>query len=355
MMIRRICSRFLRVGATAIAVAAPVLFVSTQPARGQSKPSATSASVAASPKPRPPSAAPGGAKPKSNATNPTAGSGAARKNEATSPVIRAREAQIAELINDPPVAAPVGGNNNINGAAPGASSVASPKPAGDPNDPVVVTTSRSEVTALDQLDLEALELYAQWLTSPDVTAAPKESDLDAFMSRSRTFLKRRPDEQRPWLLRARIALRTNRVAEGLEAAENLKRLGAVASPDDKTRRMMLALNLKGWLQSDAPPNAELSRALAAAELGDAKAQALLGQMFATGGSGVPKDSAEALRWLLKAADGGDADGQLSLALMYRNGTGVPKDETQALTWSRKAARQGNAAAQDMLKQRSLSW
>lgn len=263
------------------------------------------------------------------------------------------------------MATPVGptggaGSPGGNGGAGSSSSsngnaAASPKPPGDPNAPVVVTTSRSELTPLDGLDLEALELFAQWLTSPDVTATPKESDLDAFMARSRTFLRRRPDELRPWLLRARIALRTDRVAEGIEAAENLKRLGAVASSDERTRRMMLALNLKGWLQTDAPPNTELSRALAAAELGEPKAQALLGGMFATGSGGVPKDSAEALRWLLKAADGGDADGQLSLALMYRNGTGVPKDDAQALAWYRKAARQGNAAAQEMLKGRSLSW
>ncbi len=225
---------------------------------------------------------------------------------------------------------------------------------------MVVVASKSELSPLDQLDLEALELFSRWLTTDTNGAAaaaapPRAADLDAFMTRSRAFLKRRPDEMRPWLMRARLALRNGRVAEGMEAAENLKRLGAVASPDDRTHRMMLALNLKGWLQSDAPLSPDLGRTLAAAELGDSEAQGSLGRMFELG-SGVPKNPAEALRWRLRAADSGDAESQLSLAALYRNGGGgVPQDDTQAVVWYRKAARQGNVAAQDMLRKRDLTW
>lgn len=317
----------------------------------------------------PPKPAVGKEKPTPSAAAPATVRVATPNSGALSDVTRAREAQIAELIREPPpqAAAPSsttgsGGNGNGSGRT------------GDPNAPTVVTASKSELSALDQLDLEALELFSRWLTadsagnnasnsggasgaaSSPATATPKAADLDAFMTRSRVFLKRRPDELRPWLMRARLALRNGRVAEGMEAAENLKRLGAVASPDERTHRMMLALNLKGWLQSDAPLNPDLGRALAAAELGDSEAQGILGRMFETGAVGVPKNPAEALRWRLRAADAGDAESQLSLAALYRNGGGgVPKDDTQSLVWYRKAARQGNVAAQDVLRKRDLSW
>ncbi|MDQ1300474.1 MAG: hypothetical protein QG637_392, partial [Chloroflexota bacterium] len=43
-----------------------------------------------------------------------------------------------------------------------------------------------------------------------------------------------------------------------------------------------------------------------AQKGDAVAQCLLGAMYARG-NGVPKDSAEAVKWWHKAAEKGDAD------------------------------------------------
>jgi len=86
---------------------------------------------------------------------------------------------------------------------------------------------------------------------------------------------------------------------------------------------------------------------AAAEQGDAKAQAKLGSMYSQG-KGVPQDYAEALRWYRKAADQGNANGQDGLAFMYSDGQGVPQDYAEALRWYRKAADQGNANGQDGL-------
>ena len=52
-----------------------------------------------------------------------------------------------------------------------------------------------------------------------------------------------------------------------------------------------------------------------------------------------KDYAEALIWSHKAAELGNVAGQYSLGAMYLEGLGVPKDKAQALAWLQKAASQ----------------
>ena len=61
------------------------------------------------------------------------------------------------------------------------------------------------------------------------------------------------------------------------------------------------------------------------------------------GDGVPKDNAQALIWLRKAADTGHDVALFNLGLTYA--TGVPPDFVQASVWYRKAADKGNVAAQ----------
>lgn len=84
-----------------------------------------------------------------------------------------------------------------------------------------------------------------------------------------------------------------------------------------------------------------------ADNGDAKAQALLGEIY-NGARGVPQDHTEAVSWYRKAAERGDAGAQVSLGMMYENGTGVPQDNKEAVSWYRKAAEQGYAEAQYIL-------
>ena len=81
-----------------------------------------------------------------------------------------------------------------------------------------------------------------------------------------------------------------------------------------------------------------------AEKGDADAQYNLGVMYQIG-EGVPKDSAEAVKWYRLAADQGLARAQTNLGWMYKIGDGVPKDSPEAMKWYRLAADQGNAKAQ----------
>ena len=71
----------------------------------------------------------------------------------------------------------------------------------------------------------------------------------------------------------------------------------------------------------------------------------LGVMYANG-EGVPKDSAEAVKWYELAARLGDnATAQYNLGVMYSNGTGVPKNNIIAAEFFEKAAVQGLGDAQ----------
>jgi TPR repeat protein len=82
----------------------------------------------------------------------------------------------------------------------------------------------------------------------------------------------------------------------------------------------------------------------AAEQGDARAQAELGSIYKDG-EGAARDDAVAAAWYQKAADQGLAQAQYDLGLMYAAGRGMDQDFAQAAVWYRKAAEQRLAAAQ----------
>jgi TPR repeat protein len=62
------------------------------------------------------------------------------------------------------------------------------------------------------------------------------------------------------------------------------------------------------------------------------------------GTGVPKDSAQAVAWYRKASAQGDAVGQFLLGNAYMTGVGVRKDLDQAIYLFQKSAKQGNEDA-----------
>jgi TPR repeat protein len=66
------------------------------------------------------------------------------------------------------------------------------------------------------------------------------------------------------------------------------------------------------------------------------------------GYGITKDETEAIKWYQKAAETGDARGQLEMGWQYNDGNGVEKNENEAVKWFRKAAEQGFPRAQNML-------
>ena len=81
-----------------------------------------------------------------------------------------------------------------------------------------------------------------------------------------------------------------------------------------------------------------------AQQGDARAQFLLGSLYAQG-QGVPQDYSAAAQWFRRAAEQGHVGAQFNLGVRYHEGRGVPRDAIQAAEWFRRAAQQGFARAQ----------
>ncbi|NRR29887.1 sel1 repeat family protein [Oxalobacteraceae bacterium] len=84
-----------------------------------------------------------------------------------------------------------------------------------------------------------------------------------------------------------------------------------------------------------------------AQGGNADAQHLMGLMYYMG-RGVAQDYKQALSWHRKAAVQGKADAQYVVGAMYYTGNAVIQDHKQAIVWFRKAAEQGHAEAQQVL-------
>jgi TPR repeat protein len=95
--------------------------------------------------------------------------------------------------------------------------------------------------------------------------------------------------------------------------------------------------------------AESARILrSAAERGNPRAQAMLGQRYQQG-LGLARDDAEALRLYRLAADQGDSWGRFMLGEAHGMGlAGLTPDRFEAAAWYTRAAEQGLAAAQSRL-------
>jgi TPR repeat protein len=82
----------------------------------------------------------------------------------------------------------------------------------------------------------------------------------------------------------------------------------------------------------------------AAELGNDRAPAILGNIYATSNSGKP-DFEQSVKWYRKAADMGQKDGEYGLGIRYAFGQGVPQELQEARRLFTAAADQGLAPAQ----------
>ena len=88
--------------------------------------------------------------------------------------------------------------------------------------------------------------------------------------------------------------------------------------------------------------------LKAAEQGDARAQYDLGVKYHRG-PGPPQDLKKAVKWYRLSAEQGFAKGQHYLGVMlYGGGRGVPRDKKKAIKWLLKAAEQRSVGAQRLL-------
>ena len=89
-------------------------------------------------------------------------------------------------------------------------------------------------------------------------------------------------------------------------------------------------------------------------LGSANANAMLGNLYLNGfidgdtaasDKSVATNDATALDLFSKAAEQGDADGQIGLGILYSEGRAVAQDDSLAIQWFALAAKQDNAEAQ----------
>ena len=114
---------------------------------------------------------------------------------------------------------------------------------------------------------------------------------------------------------------------------------------------LVVLVVAAWLAFPLAPcladNASLAEIRAKAERGDVDAQLLLGEEYHEGDR-VPRDYAEAAKWMRKAAEQGNASAQFGLGLMYDHGEGVARDYAEAVKLYRKSAEQGFMFAQYFL-------
>ena len=106
--------------------------------------------------------------------------------------------------------------------------------------------------------------------------------------------------------------------------------------DDDFRRGLTAFNAGDYetaLQAWRP----------LAEKNEPRSLAGIGFMYHRG-MGVGADDREAAAWLLRAAERGQAEGQLMLGILSYYGRGVPQSYVQAYAWCELAEINGNADA-----------
>ena len=73
------------------------------------------------------------------------------------------------------------------------------------------------------------------------------------------------------------------------------------------------------------------------------------------GEGVEKNSREAFKWIEKAAEQGNADGQSMLGWLYYRGEGVEQNSREAFKWYKKAAEQGKSVDQLSFEEMDQLW
>jgi TPR repeat protein len=141
------------------------------------------------------------------------------------------------------------------------------------------------------------------------------------------------------------------VGVGLAAALALAVAAQLGVGGDWTDRVRLAAldylpgpKPPGSIDASAPPSPRVLRETERARAGDAEAQLSLAILYAKG-DGVAQDYAAAAKWFHAAAERGLMRAQYDLGVLYERGRGVPLDHRQAMTWYRKAAEQSHPLAQ----------
>jgi len=121
-----------------------------------------------------------------------------------------------------------------------------------------------------------------------------------------------------------------------------RRSNEITSPRESER---VFEDIKKFIDMKRAENFEVWKR--AAEKGNPEGQLLLAMCYSEG-IGVYKDEAVGANWIRKAAEQGHSEAQITLFGLYLEGHGVPKSEAEAVKWIRKAAEQGDFMAQYVL-------
>jgi uncharacterized protein len=166
-------------------------------------------------------------------------------------------------------------------------------------------------------------------------------------------------EAREWKARQRAAdkrlncvdcasLHAPRPASLLDADRRATALYRKASEagDMRATALLASMYLTGRANDQGTPDFEQFARLskAAAQAGDTQGMWQLYGAHNNGNWGVPKDDAEAIRWVRTAAELGDIRAMNALASEHQRGSRVPRDEVAAMSWWRRAADAGDGEA-----------
>ena len=135
--------------------------------------------------------------------------------------------------------------------------------------------------------------------------------------------------------------RSNQIqaAERVARAEADARAAQVAAQQAEQQHQARLKTLEQQARRTEGPEA-VQELQALAEKGDLRAMLVLGTTLRDG-RGVPKDQAQAMKWLTKAANEGYSLASVQLGYIYERGLGETQQAEQAENWYLRAARQGD--------------
>ncbi len=112
------------------------------------------------------------------------------------------------------------------------------------------------------------------------------------------------------------------------------------------------LELAASALKDGKGNVALNHLKLLAQMGDSKAQFLLGHIYAYGTGDVGKNDDQAAYWIERAGQSGAIDAaseELAIAESYADGIdGVKQDKAESIKWLRLSAEGGNKEAVSLL-------
>jgi hypothetical protein len=150
----------------------------------------------------------------------------------------------------------------------------------------------------------------------------------------------RPDPRSPDAARFPDATPYDFKYEGVTPA-----LRAAARAGDLDAQFELGVLLILDAGADTAPPEAVEWLLTAAEAGHPAAANEIGNGYAKGDLGLPRDPDAAFQWHRRAAAGGDELGQFNVAIAYRDGAGVRRDDAQAARYFLLSAERGVPYAQ----------